>query len=159
MPNTAQHRARTRTTLHRAASRLWLPLLMLTIAGPAIAEPAETHPDSPAPREAHKASKAATAPVRGDEQSANRRKAAQAPTAPSGVVNLNTADEAALQQLPGIGPAKAKAIVELRTRIKKFRRIEQLMRVRGIGRKTFVRLRPMLTVDGETTLTPKPTRR
>jgi competence protein ComEA len=71
------------------------------------------------------------------------------------VVNLNTADQAELARLPGIGPAKAKAIVELRMRIKAFVRLEQLMRVRGIGRKTFRRLQPMLTLAGPTTLLAK----
>lgn len=68
------------------------------------------------------------------------------------VININTADAATLQRLPGIGPAKAEAIIALRTRIKSFKRVEQLMRVRGIGRKTFRKLRPMLAISGPTTL-------
>jgi competence protein ComEA len=68
-----------------------------------------------------------------------------------GVVNIQTASVEELQRLPGIGPAKAQAIVEFRARAP-FRRVEEIMRVRGIGRATFRRLRPMLTVSGPTTL-------
>ena len=62
------------------------------------------------------------------------------------VVNLNTATEQELIDLPGIGPSKAKAILELRKRMGKFERVENLLRVRGIGRKTLRRLAPMLSV-------------
>lgn len=84
--------------------------------------------------------------------------AAEAPTeepaAPVGQVNLNTASAEELQRLPGVGPSRAVAIVEYRER-HPFRRVEELMRIRGIGRKTFRRLRPLLTLDGPTTLAPR----
>jgi competence protein ComEA len=66
--------------------------------------------------------------------------------APVPQVNLNTATVAELQGLPGVGPSRAEAIVAYRER-RPFRRIEELMRIRGIGRKTFRRLRPMLTLE------------
>lgn len=69
-----------------------------------------------------------------------------------GVVNLNDASEDQLTLLPGIGPAKARAIAEQR-RSHPFRRIDELTRVKGIGRKTFGRLRPYITTVGPTTLT------
>ena len=72
------------------------------------------------------------------------------PRAESGTVNIQTATAEELQLLPGIGPAKADAIVRHRER-RAFRRIEDLMRVRGIGRATFRRLRAMLSVEGPTT--------
>ena len=72
---------------------------------------------------------------------------------PSGVVNIQTASAEQLQLLPGIGPSKAQAIVAQREQ-HAFRRVEDLMRVRGIGRATFRRLRSMLSVDGPTTLSP-----
>jgi len=78
--------------------------------------------------------------------------------APQGVVNLNTATEAELLRLPGIGPKKAQAILALRKEVKRFTRVEAIMRVKGIGRATFRKLRPMLTLDGATTL-PGPTPR
>lgn len=69
-----------------------------------------------------------------------------------GTVNIQTASVEELQRLPGIGPSKAAAIVAHRER-SAFRRVEDILRVRGIGRATFRRLRPMLTVSGPTTLT------
>jgi len=76
--------------------------------------------------------------------------AQEAPEA-SGVVNLNTASAEELTRLPGIGDSKAQAIIARREN-HRFRRVEDVMRVRGIGRATFRRLRPMLTVEGDTTL-------
>jgi competence protein ComEA len=62
------------------------------------------------------------------------------------VLNLATADE--LDRLPGIGRAKAEAIVALRARLGgKFRRLEELTRVRGIKRKLLERLRPRVVLD------------
>ncbi|GAB4216324.1 MAG: hypothetical protein OHK0013_42710 [Sandaracinaceae bacterium] len=86
-----------------------------------------------------------------------RRTAASAAVAsaePSseGVVNIQTASPEELQRLPGIGPSKAAAIVAFRERTA-FRRVEDILRVRGIGRATFRRLRPYLSVSGPTTLT------
>lgn len=73
-------------------------------------------------------------------------------TAPAGVVNLNTASEVELLRLPGVGPSKAAAILALREQMKGFKKLEDLMRVKGIGRKTFRDLQPMLTLEGPTTL-------
>jgi competence protein ComEA len=73
----------------------------------------------------------------------------------AGTVNLNQASEEALELLPGIGPAKAHRIVEWRGK-HPFRKIEDVVRVKGIGKKTFARLRPYLAVSGETTLAEKP---
>ena len=85
--------------------------------------------------------------VLAQEESADRE-----PSSTAGVVNLNTATQGDLERLPGVGPAKASAILALRERRGRFRRIEEVMLVRGIGRATFRRLRPMLTLEGETTL-------
>lgn len=72
-------------------------------------------------------------------------------SAPEGTINIQTASAEELQLLPGIGPSRADAIVAQRER-RAFRRVEDLMRVRGVGRATFRRLRSMLTVDGPTTM-------
>lgn len=69
----------------------------------------------------------------------------------AGVVNLNDASEDELERLPGIGPAKARAIVDHRHG-HPFRKLDELTKVKGIGRKTFGRLRPYITLVGPTTL-------
>ncbi len=66
--------------------------------------------------------------------------------APAGPLDLNTADEAALDALPGIGPATAKAIVEHRTKIGRFTSVDQLLDVRGIGEAKLEELRPLVRV-------------
>jgi len=65
---------------------------------------------------------------------------------PGDIVDLNTATERDLIELPGIGPAKAAAIVAYRKKHGAFTRVEDLRKVRGFGRKTVARLRTMLTV-------------
>lgn len=61
-------------------------------------------------------------------------------------VDLNRATQAELESLPGIGPAKAEAILAYRKRYGPFRRIEDLQRVPGFGPATVNRLRPDLRV-------------
>lgn len=63
----------------------------------------------------------------------------------AGRVDLNRADTAALQTLPGVGPALARRIAEAR-RQAPFRSVEELERVRGIGPATLERLRHLVTV-------------
>lgn len=108
----------------------------------------------------------ATAALAGESAEAQRRarpgRAATAqqaePAAPAadGTVNINTANEEELTRLPGIGPAKARAILAMRQRVRRFGQVEELMRVQGIGRATLRRLRPMLTLEGPTTLAGRP---
>lgn len=66
-------------------------------------------------------------------------------------VNINTASEAELETLTGIGPAKAKAIVEYRKKQGGFKSIDELENVEGIGSKTLNNLRKDLTLTGKTT--------
>lgn len=61
-------------------------------------------------------------------------------------IDINTAPVSELEELPGIGPAKAEAIVAHRTR-RPFKKPEDIMRVKGIGRKTFKKLKAYLTVS------------
>lgn len=68
-----------------------------------------------------------------------------------GQININTATAEQLELLPGIGPAMAKKIIDHRA-AKPFAEPVQVVRIKGIGRKTFEKLKPMLTVKGETTL-------
>jgi competence protein ComEA len=62
--------------------------------------------------------------------------------------DINTATQSELDKLPGIGPAKAKAIVEYRAKNGPFKSINDLKRVKGIGGKTFDELKGQISVGG-----------
>lgn len=64
----------------------------------------------------------------------------------SGRININTADEILLQQLTGVGPVTAQKIVDYREQHGKFRAIEELKNVSGIGEKTFEKMRDDVTI-------------
>ncbi|MBC7589729.1 MAG: helix-hairpin-helix domain-containing protein [Salinibacterium sp.] len=66
--------------------------------------------------------------------------------AADGRVNINTADEAALDTLPRVGPAMAARIIAWRDANGSFTAIEDLMNVTGIGDKTFEGMRDLVTV-------------
>jgi competence protein ComEA len=68
------------------------------------------------------------------------------PESTTGPVDLNRADAAALDALPGVGPATAAAIIEHRERIGGFTSVDQLLDVRGIGEAKLEQLRPLVTV-------------
>jgi len=69
------------------------------------------------------------------------------PFEPAAKVNLNTADQAALEALPGIGPGTASDIIEYRVAHGPFKQAEDIMNVKGIGRKTFEKIRDLITVE------------
>ena len=62
------------------------------------------------------------------------------------LVNINTANEATLTSLQGIGPAKAKAITQYRQEHGPFKTVDDLKKVSGIGDKTLAALKPFITV-------------
>jgi competence protein ComEA len=66
---------------------------------------------------------------------------------PDGRVVLNAADEEALRTLPGIGPKRAQAILALRQRLVRFRAVDDLLRVKGIGRKTLSKIKPKIALN------------
>ena len=72
--------------------------------------------------------------------------------AAEGVVNVNTASAEELSVLPGVGPARARAIVELRQQRGGFKRIEDLLEVKGIGEASLAKLKPYLALEGKSTL-------
>jgi competence protein ComEA len=109
----------TRTLKHALAALLSAAILVCGVAAPSFAEAART----PAQRPPAAAKDKVTTPV-----------------------NLNTANTTELQSLPGVGPAVAGRILEYRQKNGGFKKIEDLMNVRGIGEKTFLKLKPMITI-------------
>ena len=67
-------------------------------------------------------------------------------TAGNGTVNLNSAQSSELQTLPGIGAAKAEAIIEYRETNGPYKSIEDLKEISGIGDKTFEKLKDLISV-------------
>jgi competence protein ComEA len=63
-----------------------------------------------------------------------------------GVVNINTASASDLEALPGIGAKTAARIIEYRQKNGPFKKIEELMNVRGVGEKNFLKLKPQIAV-------------
>ena len=66
--------------------------------------------------------------------------------AATAAVNLNTATKDELVALPGIGPAKAQAILDYRSKNGAFKSIEELKDVKGIGAKRYEKIKAELTV-------------
>jgi len=62
-------------------------------------------------------------------------------------VNINTSNAAALEALPGIGPALARRIIEYRQQNGPFAEKEQIIRVKGIGQATYDRIKDLITVQ------------
>lgn len=135
---------------------LWL-LVPMAQAGEPAPQPSTEAPK--APREVHQARRSTQgntqAEAPGSEESApecsvrHRR----VRTVLDGKANLNTASVELLQRLPGVGRTSAERIIERRAR-RPFHRIEELIRVKGFGRKRFQRIRPYLSVEGPSTLRP-----
>ena len=84
------------------------------------------------------------APIIGGVPAADSRSSEEsAPVAP---VDLNQPDQEQLTAIPGIGPVTAERIVQWREENGPFRRVEDLMKVKGIGESTFEKLRPHIKV-------------
>ncbi len=80
-------------------------------------------------------------PLPGPKASSPAEPAAQAP------VNLNSASAAELEKLPGIGPKIAEAIVKHRETNGPFKSVDDLKQIKGIGDKSFEKIRDMVAIQ------------
>ena len=65
----------------------------------------------------------------------------------NGKININTASEKELEEIPGIGPSKAAAIIEYRKKNGPFKKTQDLDKVSGIGEKSIDRMKDQITVQ------------
>ena len=79
-------------------------------------------------------------------QAAQAKPAPPAKAAAAAIVNINTASVAELDALPGIGAKVAARIIEYRQKNGPFKKVEELMNVRGVGEKNFLKLKAQLSV-------------
>lgn len=115
-----------------------------------LAPPSLPAPEPSAPAQAAPVAPNESAPTEpaAAESDAPNEAPKQAPAVlPDGRIVLNLAGEAELVKLPGVGAKRAQAILEVRRRLGRFRRVEDLLRVKGIGRKMLERIRPLVVVD------------
>lgn len=114
----------------------WMPVRSTRASGAlgALHAPAA----SAAPIESPPAASASAAPV---------ASSSGAPCDTGGKIVLNTATASDLDKLPGIGPSKAEQIVELRAKLGKFTRLEELYRIKGIKRRLLEKIRPHVLLD------------
>jgi len=89
---------------------------------------------------------AVSPPARGAQAKSPARPAAK--PAVVSPVNINTAGSAELEKLPGIGARTAERIIEYRQKNGPFKKIEELMNVRGVGEKNFLKLKDLINVGG-----------
>lgn len=96
-------------------------------------------------------------PVRAASPKSPRARTASAPSAAAatGTVNLNAASPEQIALLPRVGIKVARRIVDYRKANGDFKKIEDVMEVKGVGEKLFVSLRPHLSISGPTTLAAK----
>ena len=89
-------------------------------------------------------------PTASAAQGAKSSAAAKAGATATDPVNLNAATVAQLQALPGVGASTAQRIVDYRQKNGSFKKLEELMNVKGIGEKSFLKLKPLITVSPDT---------
>ena len=79
-------------------------------------------------------------------KSTTTAKSAKTTATPAAPVNINTATQAQLETLPGIGAKAAQRIIEFRQKNGGFKKPEDLMNVKGVGEKSFLKLKPLITI-------------
>ena len=82
-----------------------------------------------------------------EQKAAASKPAAKATATAAAPINLNTATQAQLETLPGVGAKAAERIIEYRQKNGNFKKVEDLMNVKGFGEKAFLKLKPLLTVS------------
>jgi comEA protein len=75
---------------------------------------------------------------------------------PAHPVDINLASAKELEELPGVGPTTAKAIIQFRTKTGRFHRVEDLLAIRGISETKLEKMRPYITVSLPLQKTPPP---
>jgi competence ComEA-like helix-hairpin-helix protein len=78
---------------------------------------------------------------------------------PAKPIDLNAANVKELQELPGVGPVTAKRILDLREKSGRFKRVEDLLAVRGISQKKLDAMRPYVTVSTPPSATASPSQK
>jgi competence protein ComEA len=129
---------------NRKAAALWLLAAACLLLSPGAAEAGKKAKSKWAKKEP----KVSVQPAKPKPQA---DMSASAGSASAGVVNVNKATIPELCLLPGIGPKRAGQIVALRSK-KPFKSPKELLKIKGIGRKTLKKLLPYIAVAGETTL-------
>jgi competence protein ComEA len=108
--------------------------IVVLVSAPSVVSAGQA--SKPAAKAAAMATKAGPAPGKARATTANP-------------VNLNTASAAQLQTLPGVGASAAQRILDYRQKNGSFKKIEELMNVKGIGEKSFLKLKPLITVGAD----------
>jgi competence protein ComEA len=88
----------------------------------------------------------AVLPAQEGSQSSTATAPKATPPTAAAQVNLNSATMAQLQTLPGIGPATAQRIMDYREQAGSFKKIEELMNIRGIGEVSFLKLKALVSL-------------
>jgi competence ComEA-like helix-hairpin-helix protein len=81
---------------------------------------------------------------------------AQTKQPPSHPLDLNVANVKELEQVPGIGPKTAQAIVDFRHKSGRFRRVEDLLAIKGISQRKLDKMRPYLKITPPPPPSPPP---
>jgi comEA protein len=70
-------------------------------------------------------------------------------TASKARININTASASELESLPRIGPKVAQRIIDFRTKNGSFKKVEEIMKVQGIGEKVYDQIKDLITVGAD----------